>query len=123
VGALLKSAWLNLLAAAIGATGAWWLASHIAAVALVREQAAHARDNERHATDLAVISQTAFDAQRRAIAKHDAAALQVAAADAKARQERNKPLLSFQWVVLSRLLHKQDEGRSCTASCSKPHWV
>ncbi|MBB5428924.1 hypothetical protein HDG40_007119, partial [Paraburkholderia sp. JPY158] len=31
------------------------------------------------------------------------------------------PLLNFQWVVSSRFLHNQDEGRSCTASCSKPH--
>jgi hypothetical protein len=88
VGALLKLVGPYVLAAALGAVGAWWLASHIAAATLANEQAAHAKDNERHATDLAAMSRTALEAQQRAIAEHDAVAGRVADVDAQLTKER-----------------------------------
>ncbi|MDR3098901.1 MAG: lysis protein [Paraburkholderia sp.] len=72
----------------MGAAGAWWIASHIGAVALANEQATHAKDNERHAADLTAMSRAALDAQQRAIAEHDTAANRVADVDAQLTKER-----------------------------------
>lgn len=69
---------------AIGAGGAYVYENR----ALLTEQAAHARDDARHANDLNLISKAALDAENRAIDAHDRAASDVAAIDAQLTQEK-----------------------------------
>lgn len=84
----LKSMWPYLLVALLGAAAGAGIEYLIGARRLADEQAARASDAQRHAGDLAAILQAALDAERRAIAVHDAAASQVAAVDAQVTRER-----------------------------------
>ncbi|MDA0560311.1 lysis system i-spanin subunit Rz [Burkholderia pseudomallei] len=74
-----------LLGAAAGAGG-----DHlIGARQLSDERVERAVDAQRHAENLNSLSRAALDAERRAIAAHDAAASSVAVIDAKLTKERN----------------------------------
>ncbi|KVD86622.1 lysozyme [Burkholderia sp. ABCPW 14] len=84
----MKFAWPYLLAALLGAATGAGIEHLIGARELADEQAARAADDQRHAGDLAAISQAALDAEKRAIAAHDAAASRVAAIDAQLTKER-----------------------------------
>jgi prophage endopeptidase len=85
---LLKLAWPYLVGVLLGAGCAWWIASSQGAAALAAEQATHARDNERHANELLSFSQTALDAQQRAIDEHADKARRVAELDAQLTKEK-----------------------------------
>ncbi|WP_197419225.1 lysis system i-spanin subunit Rz, partial [Burkholderia sp. BDU5] len=85
---MLKILWPYLLAALLGAAAGAGIEHLIGARQLADEQAARAADAQRHAGDLASISQAALAAEQRAIAAHDAAASQVAVIDAQLTKER-----------------------------------
>lgn len=74
----------GLLGVAIGAGGAYTYESR----ELALEQAAHARDNARHANDLTFISKAALDAEQRAIEAHTVAEGRIAAMDQQLTQEK-----------------------------------
>lgn len=86
--AFLKLAWPYLLAAALGAGGAWVVKSNIDGVILAHEKTAHAHDNEQHANDLNLISKAALDAENRAIETHTVAEGKIATMDEQLTKER-----------------------------------
>lgn len=85
--AFLKLAWPYLLAAALGAGGAWVVKANIDGVVLAHEQAAHDKDNERHANDLNAISKAALDSEQRAIDAHTVAEGKIATLDDQLTKE------------------------------------
>lgn len=78
----------GFLGIAIGVGGTYALDANHYGAQLDREKAMRARDNEQHANDLNVMSKAALDAEDRAIAAHDRAASEVAAADAQYLKEK-----------------------------------
>ena len=75
----------GVLGIAIGAGGAYTYENR----ELLAEQAAHAKDNERHASDLNAISKAALDAEQRAIDAHNKAEAAISAADAQITKEKD----------------------------------
>ncbi|MBF3782330.1 lysis protein [Burkholderia pseudomallei] len=77
-----------LLAVLLGMAAGAGVDYMIGARRLADEQAARARDAQRHAEALSAISRAALDAEQRAIAAHDAAASAVTAVDQRTTKER-----------------------------------
>lgn len=75
----------GVLGIALGAGGAYTYENR----ELLAEQAAHAKDNERDASDLNAISKAALDAEQRAIDAHDKAEAAISAADAQITKEKD----------------------------------
>ncbi|WP_321902117.1 lysis system i-spanin subunit Rz [Paraburkholderia tropica] len=85
---MLKTILPYLIAALIGA-GIGFGAEHVRARgALTIEQAAHAKDNERHANDMLNVSRAALEGENRAIDAHNAVQAALAAADAAITKEK-----------------------------------
>ncbi|WP_176079307.1 lysis system i-spanin subunit Rz [Paraburkholderia tropica] len=86
---MLKTILPYLIAALIGA-GIGFGAEHVRArSALAVEQAAHAKDNERHANDMLNVSRAALEGENRAIDAHNVAQAALAAADAELTKEKD----------------------------------
>ncbi|QNB10835.1 lysozyme [Paraburkholderia tropica] len=86
---MLKATLPYLIAALLGA-GIGFGAEYVrASAALAVEQAAHAKDNERHTNDMLNVSRAALEGENRAIDAHNLAASAVAAADAETTKEMN----------------------------------
>lgn len=86
--AFLKLTWPYLLVALIGAATGFGAEHVIAGRQLAVEQAAHAQDNEKAASDMLNVSRAALNGEQRAIDSHNQAASAVAAADAATTKEK-----------------------------------
>jgi prophage endopeptidase len=74
----------GLIGIAVGAGAAYTYENR----ELLVEQAAHAKDSERHANELKTISKAALDAEQRAIDAHKKAEAAISAADAQITKEK-----------------------------------
>lgn len=83
-------AWMigAMASAAVGAGVAWSLEATLGAKTLAREQAAHARDNERHALEIKRISDRAARAASDALAAEQAMEARTSQLDASLTRER-----------------------------------
>ncbi len=86
--AFLKLAWPYILAAAIGGAIGYGIEHSRLGAQLANERAAHARDNEQHASDLNAISKAALDAEQRAIDTHTIAEGKITTLDQQLTQEK-----------------------------------
>ncbi|MFM0432375.1 lysis system i-spanin subunit Rz [Paraburkholderia aspalathi] len=85
--AFLKLAWPYLLAAALGAGGAWAIKANIDGAILAHEQTAHANDNKKHADEIALINAKSAKDFADALAKQQAAEGKVASVETQFNQE------------------------------------
>ncbi|AOI42560.1 lysis system i-spanin subunit Rz [Burkholderia oklahomensis] len=114
-----KAAISYLLVVVLGAAAGAVVDHLIGARQLSDERAARAVDAKRHTENLNALSRAALDAERRAIAAHDAAASAVTAVDAKLTKERNvheAESRNYRAALASGTDRLRVEVRNCTAA-------